>query len=356
MIAELIDERAAEERARSLLAKASAEFETKPFIPNRFLTQGDAQTLGGYLWPTRFRLRDLAGDEERFFEVEPGSLVLARCRWQPQRHDHPTLVMWHGLEGSSGSAYMLATADKAFTRGFNVVRVNIRNCGGTEHLTPTLYHGGLSSDLRVVIEELIARDKLSRLVIAGFSLGGNMVLKLAGEYGDNPPPEIKAVGAVSPSIDLHAGRDMVNQRRNLLYTRDFLFSLKRRIRFKEKLYPSLYDTTDLNLIRTIEQFDDRFVAPVFGFDGVNDYYTKASSRPYISQIRIPTLIIHAKDDPFVPYEPITDPSISANPFVLVLATERGGHVAFVATNSLDEDRFWAENRLVEFCEMADSYK
>jgi predicted alpha/beta-fold hydrolase len=257
--------------------------------------------------------------------------------------------MWHGLEGSATSAYMLSTADKAFARGFNVVRMNTRNCGGTEHLTPTLYHGGLTTDLRVVIEQLIVDDGLSRIVIAGFSLGGNMVLKLAGEYGDSPPPEIKAIGAVSPSIDLSAGRDFLNLRRNLVYQKNFLLYLKRRLRRKERLYPGSYDVAGLNRVRSIEQFDDRFVAPAFGFDGVDDYYRKASSRPYIGRIRIPTLIIHAKDDPFIPFEPLTDPSIAANPFVLVMATEKGGHVAFVSANLDDEDRFWAENRLVEFC-------
>ena len=352
MTAALIDDRAAEERVHPLLAKVAAEFETKPFVPHPLFKQGDTQTLGGYLWPARFGLRDPTGDEERFFEVEPGSRVLARCRWQPDRLEHPTLVMWHGLEGSTRSAYMLTTAAKAFASGFNVVRVNVRNCGGTEHLTPTLYHGGLSDDLRVVIEELITRDKLSRIIIAGFSLGGNMVLKLAGEYGEDPPPEIIAVGAISPSIDLNAGRDVLNQRRNLLYQQDFLFHLKRRLRLKQKLYPGLYETTNLNRIRSIEQFDDRFVAPAFGFEGVEDYYTRASSRPYIARIRIPTLIIHAEDDPFVPYAPLTDPSIAANPFVLVIGTQRGGHVAFVSANPVGEDRFWAENRLVDFCEMA----
>jgi uncharacterized protein len=350
MIAEL-DERVAEERARSLLAKVAAALETRTFIPHRLFRHGDAQTLGGHFWPSRFLLRDETGDEARFFEVEPGSQVLARCRWQPNRTNCPTLVIWHGLEGSTSSAYMLTTATKVFRRGFNVVRVNVRNCGQTEHLTPTLYHGGLTHDLRVVIEELI-KDGLSRIVIAGFSLGGNMVLKLAGEYGDSPPPEIEAVGAVSPSIDLSAGRYLVNLRRNFLYQKDFLFFLKRRLRLKQKLYPDLYDITDLNSIRTIEQFDDRFVAPAFGFEGVDDYYAKASSRPYIGRIRIPTLIIHAQDDPFVPFEPLTDPSISANPFVLMVGTEKGGHVAFVSENAEDEDRFWAENRLADFCEMA----
>jgi predicted alpha/beta-fold hydrolase len=350
MIAEL-EEQAATERARSLLAKISAAFETRAFTPHRLFRHGDTQTLGAYLWPRRYRLRDQTGDEERLFEVEPGSQVLARCRWQPDPGNSPTLVMWHGLEGSAGSAYMLTTANKVFRRGFNVVRVNVRNCGQTEHLTPTLYHGGLTNDLRVVLKELIG-DGHSRIVIAGFSLGGNMVLKLAGEYGDSPPAEIKAVGAVSPSIDLSAGRYLLNLRRNLLYQKDFLFFLKRRLRLKQKLYPDLYDVSELNSVHTIEQFDDRFVAPAFGFKGVDDYYARASSRPYIGRIRIPTLILHAKDDPFVPFEPLTDPSISANPFVLVVATEKGGHVAFVSSNPDDEDRFWAENRLADFCEMA----
>ncbi len=348
MIAELLDERA-EERARSLLTKVAAEFESNPFIPYRWLRKGDSQTLGGYL--VRARMRDLTADEERLFEVEPGSQVLARCRWQTDRTQHPTLVLWHGLEGSSGSAYMLTTAERVFQRGFNVVRMNVRNCGGTEHLTPTLYHGGLTSDLRVVLEQLIS-DGLSRIVVIGFSLGGNMVLKFAGEYGNTPPPEIKAIGAVSPSIDLSAGRDLLNRRRNLVYQRDFLFYLKRRIKRKERLYPDLYDTSGLYRIRSIEQFDDRFVAPNFGFDGVDDYYRKASSRPYIGRIRIPTLIIHAKDDPFVPFEPLTDPSIAANPFVLLMVTEQGGHVAFFSAHPNRNNRFWAESRLVEFCQLA----
>src|SRR6266481_6556653 len=205
----------------SLLKRIAAEFESKPFIPHRLLKQGDAQTLGAYLWPRRFRLRDHTGDEERLFEVEPGSQVLAHCRWQPDRGSRPTLVMWHGMEGSTASAYMLTTADKAFRAGFNVVRVNFRNCGGTEHLSPTLYHGGLTGDLRVVIDELIARDGLARIFIAGFSLGGNMVLKLAGEYGDNPPAEVKAVCTVSPSIDMRASCDLLMRRRNWIYQQDF---------------------------------------------------------------------------------------------------------------------------------------
>lgn len=328
------------------LTKLAHEFKTRTFVPHRILRQGDAQTIGAYLWPRRFRLRDHTGDEERLFQVEPESQILARCRWQPKPKEHPTLVMWHGMEGSTASAYMLTTADKAFRAGFNVVRVNFRNCGGTEHLSPTLYHGGLSGDLRVVIAELIEQDQLSQLFIAGFSLGGNMVLKLAGEYGEDPPPEVRAVCAVSPSIDLRASTNLMAQRRNWIYQQDFLRRLKNRIKVKEKLFPDRYDSRGLRGVRSVEQFDNLYVAPAFGFADANDYYAKASSLPYISRIRIPTLIIHAEDDPFIPFEPMRDPSIAANPYVLLLATKHGGHVAFVSASA--DERFWAESCLVEF--------
>lgn len=350
MIADLADARTSQQRLRSLLAHVAADFNNKPFTPSRFLKQGDAQTLGAYLWPMRLRLRDLAGAQERLFEVAPASQVVALCRWQADRTQHPTLVMWHGLEGSATSPYMMATGAKAFSRGFNVVRVNVRNCGGTEHLTPTLYHGGLSEDLRVVIEELIDRDRLSRIVVAGFSLGGNMALKFAGEFGEGPPEQLKAIAAISPSIDLRATFDLLSRPRNAVYHRNFLHYLKRRLKLKKKLFPELYDIRELRSIRSMQQFDDRFIAPAFGFAGVHDYYAKASALPFIGRIRVPTLIIHAADDPFIPVAPLLEPSIKSNPYVLVVTPASGGHVAFVGTSSPSEDRFWAENRVVDFAE------
>ena len=333
----------------ALLHQIDLDFKFRPFVPHRVFKQGDAQTIAVHLWPGRVSARENTRDEAWLFRVEPHSQVLAYCRWQFDRLEHPTLVMWHGMEGSTASAYMLTTADKAFRAGFNVVRVNFRNCGGTEQLSPTLYHGGLTADLRVVIDELIARDGLARIFIAGFSLGGNMVLKLAGEYGDQPPPEVKAICAVSPSINLRASTDLLQRRRNWIYRQDFLRRLRHRIRVKEKLFPDLYDATGLNRIRSVPEFDNRYIAPMFGFEDANDYYARASSLPLIRRIRIPTLMIHSQDDPFIPFRPLRDPSIAANPFVLLIAPEHGGHVAFMSAKSGNEDRFWAENRLVEFC-------
>lgn len=348
MIADLTDEQISPRRVSSLLARATAEIHAKPFVPHRLITKGDAQTIGAFLWPARLRLRDETEDENRLFAVAPDTQVLARCRWQPDRMAHPTLVMWHGIEGSIASSYMLTTAAKAFQRGFNVVRVNIRNCGGTEHLTPTLYHGGMTEDLRAVLDELINEDRLSRILIAGFSLGGNKVLKLAGEYGDQPPSELKGVCAISPSINLRAGCDLLMQSRNWIYHQDFLFYLKRRIKAKQRLFPDLYDTTGLQSIRTIEQYDARYIAPAFGFANVNDYYAKASALPVMGRIRVPTLVIHAADDPFIPVAPVRAAAATDNPNILVVVTDRGGHVAFVSADSEGEDRFWAENRLVDF--------
>jgi len=332
-----------------LLDRVAADFKSKPFVPPPVLTHGDLQTLGAYFWPGRYKPQDTTGDEERLFEVEPGSRVLARCRWQVNRTDHATLVMWHGMEGSTESAYMLATAKKAYRAGFNVVRVNVRNCGGTDDLSPTLYHAGLTNDLRVIIDELIRIDQLSRIMVAGFSLGGNMALKLAGEYGDEPLAEVKAICAVSPSVDLRTSTTRMARRRNWLYQQSFLKRLKMRIRKKAELFPGSYDASHLRQIKSVEQFDNCYVAPAFGFADANDYYAQASALRFIARIRIPTLIIHAQDDPFIPFAPLLDPSVAANPYVMLVAPKVGGHVAFLSAGSADEDRFWAENRLIDFC-------
>ena len=337
---------------QNLLARVAAAFATKPFKPHPAFKGGDAQTLAAYAWPRRYRFPRPPQDEERLFETEPGVRVLGHCRWQKDRRRHATIVIWHGMEGSTSSIYMLGTAEKAFRAGFNVVRMNFRNCGGTEHLAPTLYHGGLSDDLRAVVNELIESEALERIFLLGFSLGGNMVLKLAGEYGDNAPPEVVAIGVVSPSVDLQASAELILSRRNWLYHKQFLFSLKNRIRLKQKLFPELYDLSRLRRIRNLREFDDEFTSRAGGFLNVSDYYHCASSIRVIENIRIPTLIIHAEDDPFIPFDPLRHPVFAENPYIMLVATERGGHVAFISSRT-DEDRFWAGNRAVEFFQLAD---
>ncbi|MGH9967037.1 MAG: YheT family hydrolase [Pyrinomonadaceae bacterium] len=341
---------------RTFLSRAQQIFECQPFRPHPLFTSGHAQTLAGFAWPRRLQPQSYQ-DEERLFQVAPDTQVLAHCRWQPAPGDHPTVVIWHGMEGSTSSVYMIATAEKAFRAGFNVVRVNLRNCGGTEHLTPTLYHGGISDDLRAVVTELIERDGLKRLFLVGFSLGGNLVLKLAGEYDESPPNEVLAVCAISPSFDLSASAESIRGRSNWIYQRDFLRRLKKRIDLKGKLYPELYDTSEVHLVRSVREFDERFTAVAHGFLNAADYYYKASAIRVVDRIRLPTLIIHAQDDPLIPFAPLSDPLVTENPYILLLAPERGGHVAFISAKPgvPDTDRFWAENRVVEFCKLANDY-
>jgi hypothetical protein len=343
-------ESAQHHRRRSLESIADA-LRAKVFSPHSLFRSGHAQTLIAFAWPRRLRgSRSLREDEARLFEVEPGVRLLAHCRWQTgDRRAHPTLLLVHGLEGSSESIYMLSTALKAFRAGFNVLRLNLRTCGDTLHLTSKLYHSGLSQDLRAVLLNLIAQDELPAIFVGGFSLGGNLSLKLAGELGEEAPAALKGVCAVSPSIDLAASAAAIERRSNWVYQRKFIRSLKRRMRQAAQLYPERFDAGELKFVRTIRDFDSRYTAPHGGFRDAADYYARSSSLPLIARIRTPTLIIHAEDDPFIPFESLRHPSVSANPDVILLAPARGGHVGFVGGQTSGEDRFWAENRLVEFC-------
>lgn len=336
------------------LTEVASALAAKPFRPHPLFRNKHAQTFMAYAWPRRFRLRELRGDAARLFEVEPGVRVLVHCRWQAGgdlRRSHPTLLLVHGLEGSSTSVYMPSTAQKAFRAGFNVLRLNLRSCGGTEHLAPTLYNSSMSHDLRAVIDELIERDQLPHIYLAGFSLGGNMSLKMAGEMGAGVPPELRGVCAISPAIDLSACAAAIERRSNWVYQKNFVVGLKRKMRDAERLYPDRYDAGKVGFVRTLRDFDTHYTAVHGGFRDVDDYYTRASSLPLLKDIRLPTLIIHAQDDPFVPFDSFRHPSIKDNPFIILLAPPQGGHVAFVGEQPDGEDRFWAENRLVEFCQL-----
>ena len=320
-----------------------------PFVPPPKLRNAHAQTLAGTLIPRRFKAV-IENSAPRYFDTAPGVQVLAHCSWQKDRA-RPTLVILHGMEGSTESRYMLGTAEKALGAGFNAIRVNTRNCGGTEHLTATLYHAGLTDDLRQIIVELSERDGLGELYIAGFSLGGNVVLKLAGEYGGAAPRQLKGVIAVSPSIDLNASADAIEMRSNIIYNLRFVWSLRTRMRRKARLFPERYDESRLRGVWSIRKFDDVYTAPHSGFGDVANYYARASSLQFINRIAVPTLIVHAKDDPFIPFESFRHPDIEANPNVALLSPEQGGHVGFISADREGEDRFWAEAMAVEFLKL-----
>jgi len=253
-----------------------------------------------YAWARRRAFAALPAAEPRFFDVAPDARVLAHCNWQPDRRSAPTLLALHGLEGSSEAHYMRGLAEKAFAAGFNVVRLNQRNCGGTEHLSRGLYHSGLTADPLFVLNELKDRDGLSRFVVAGYSLGGNITMKLAGELGASLMPEVKAFAAVSPVIELEDCMQSIERRENRIYEWNFCRNLQGRMRRKEKHFPGIFNLAGLWKVWSIRTFDDRYTAPHHGYNGANDYYRRASAMRVIDKVARPALILSAADDPFVP--------------------------------------------------------
>jgi predicted alpha/beta-fold hydrolase len=316
------------------------------FEPHPLLRNSHVMTVAGALLPRS--TPELRRTEARLFEVEAGTRLLARCHWQPEPSSSPTLALVHGLEGSSESTYMRTLAMKAFAAGFNVVRINQRNCGGSELLTATLYNSGLSADFRAVLFELIERDKLPQIVFVGYSMGGNLVLKMAGELGAAAPRELRAIGAVCPTLDLAACVDAIARRENWFYQWHFVRHLKSRMRRKARLFPGQFKLDGMKHVRTVREFDEAITAPCCGYRNAADYYEKASAMRVVRRIAVPTLIITSKDDPVVPFESFGALEIAGNPQIEVAATEFGGHCAFISRLS-GVERYWAEARLVEFC-------
>ena len=205
-----------------------------PFVPRRYLRNRHAMTLAGNFLR---RKNNLPAPEECLYRVDADTQVLCHCHWHADAERRATVIIVHGLEGSSLSQYVIGNSAKAWDAGMNVVRMNMRTCGGTGKLTPTLYHSGLSSDVGAVLRTVIEQRKISRVGLIGYSMGGNLVLKLAGELGADAPAELKAVAAVSPAADLAASADAMHVGGNRIYEWKFLVSLMRTYERKRKLFP-----------------------------------------------------------------------------------------------------------------------
>jgi predicted alpha/beta-fold hydrolase len=317
----------------------------KTFEPHPLLRNPHAQTLAATFLPRRFPR--LPPGVSREFETEPGTRIRGECHWQATPRERPTLVLVHGLEGSCESGYMLGLAERAFAAGWNAVRLNQRNCGGTEALTPTLYNSGLSGDYRAVLNELIERDTLARIFCAGYSMGGNLVLKMAGELAGAAPPQLRGVAGVCATIDLAECADALALPGNFIYEEHFVRSLKKRMRRKAALFPGRFDLGPLAHVRTVREFDDVITARYCGFRDAEDYYSRSSALRVAAGIRVPTLIVTAQDDPFVPFASFSDSAVTKNANIRVIAPEHGGHCAFISRYAGDA-RFWAEACVMDF--------
>ncbi|MFZ0479997.1 MAG: alpha/beta fold hydrolase [Terriglobales bacterium] len=340
-------------------------------MPRRFLRGGHVQTVASFLMRRQLHL---PAPEERLVEVAPGVQVLCHCHWQADRTSALTLIVVHGLEGSSDSQYARGIADKGLRAGMNVIRYNQRNCGGTEALAPVLYHSGLSGDIAAVARNVIARDGVSRLALVGFSMGGNLVLKLAGEWGTQAPPEFRAVAACCPALDLAVSADTLHEPRNRIYETYFLWALRRRMLRKVRLFPEHFDPKRLRGIRSLREFDDKITAYYCGFTGVDDYYDRASAAHVVGQIAVPALVLHSANDPFIRITRETRQKILANPNITFIEAADGGHCAFIGAlnagrvvrdgevdafgknvdasgknnGSGEDDGYWAESTIVNF--------
>ena len=293
-------------------------------------------------------------------EVAPGVEVLCHCHWQTDRANALTIIVVHGLEGSSESQYMLGITKKALAAGMNVIRYNQRNCGGTDALAPVLYHSGLSDDVAAVARKLIESDRLSRLALVGFSMGGNLVLKLAGEWGQQAPQPFRAVAACCPALDLAASADALHEPANRIYETYFLWALRRRMLQKTRLFPTHFDLARLRDIHSLREFDDRVTAYYCGFAGADDYYDRASAAHVVGRIAVPALVLHSANDPFIRITPETRRKILANQNITFVETEDGGHCAFIGVRNGTkpdgasqrdgerDDGYWAENEIVKF--------
>jgi predicted alpha/beta-fold hydrolase len=267
----------------------------------------------------------------------------------------PRLLVLHGLEGTIHSHYLRGTLALAAQRGWAVDILIFRGCNGEVNRTRRLYHSGETTDLDFVARRLAATEPERPLVVAGFSLGGNVLLKWLGEQGSAVPPQLRAAAAISVPFDLERGSRHIERGFSRLYTRHFLRSLRVKALAKLERFPELFDRAALNRARTLFDFDEAVTAPVHGFAGAHEYYTRSSSIHFLSDIRIPTLVLNARDDPFLPRSVLDDVRKVSEDTAFITAEfpEKGGHVGFVSGRFPHQAQFYAEDRLIDFlgCEV-----
>lgn len=277
--------------------------------------------------------------ERRLYRTEPDVQV---CVWT-QRPAQPRgdLVMVHGLEGSGDSGYIRSLSAAALASGFTANRFHMRTCGGTQALCKTLYHAGLTSDLLSVLRQLREEGR-PPVFLVGFSLGGNVVLKLAGELGPAAKELLRGVCAVSTPIDLAACARRIAQRDNVLYERRFVQRMRARL-----CATGRYELKDFQHLRSVQAIDDRITAPSFGFGDAANYYQTQSAIHFLHGIRVPALLLQSEDDTFVPFEVFRDPAVRSNPCIQVVATRYGGHLGFLERGP---HRFWVDRAIMNWIE------
>ncbi|HEY7817919.1 MAG TPA: alpha/beta fold hydrolase, partial [Vicinamibacteria bacterium] len=315
------------------------------FRPSPLLSGGHLQTIGGHL--LRFRVHWKLPVEEATIEAGDGARILVRASWQPER-ERPALLLLHGLEGCDRSPNVICLGMLAHRQGWHVVRMNLRGCGDSLPICPSLYNAGLTSDLLAVSRWVAAR--VPRFAITGFSLGGNLTLLTLSRERARLPGSLFAAAAICPPLDMSACASALEQPWNRLYQFQFVSSLNRSYRRRQRLRPDLYEPGRERGVSTVREFDSRITAFYGGYRDAEDYYQRVSPGPCLSGIDRGTLILAAADDPFIPAASVS--RWSGTDAVSIEIAEGGGHVGFVG-RSTAPGRFWAADRVLGFLESVD---
>ena len=303
-----------------------------PFHP--LFRNAHLETVAAHFWK---RPRAAQPVERRIVETEPGVGVLVESQRPPAAAGE--IVMVHGLEGSGAAGYIESLAAAAVGCGWAAHRFHMRSCGGTESLAPTLYHAGLTGDLAAVLRAL-RREGRPPAFVVGFSLGGNVAMKLAGELGEGAAELMRGVCGVSASLDLAACSWRIAARENRLYELRFVRKMRRRV-----LATGRYAAAELAGLDSLFDIDDRITAPSFGMGTAENYYRTQSAIGFVDRIRIPALLIQARNDTIVPWRIVEHPAVRGNPRIQVLLTEHGGHIGFLARGA---ERFWLDGTIMEW--------
>jgi len=313
--------------------------------PPFWLPNGHFQSI----YPSLFRvIRDVTYQRERIVTEDSDFLDLDwtySCE-QNQSGDAPLVILSHGLEGSSSSQYIRGMVRLLTVNGFDCLSWNFRSCGGEMNKTSRFYHSGATEDLDFVVQHAMAKG-YSEIHMIGFSLGGNLTLKYAGEQGELIHPAVKSAIVFSVPMNLKACSLEIIKPGNRVYMQRFLKTLKPKVQAKSVLFPEMISMRDYRHVHTLYDFDHIYTASIHGFESADDYYEKCSSMHFVGSIRIPTLIVHADNDPIVPYDSLPVDLIKTLDLVWLEKTSAGGHCGFRPA-SLSDGIYWSENRALAF--------
>ena len=331
--------------SRSLLVGFEQILERRSFVPPIWLREPHLQTLGASLVKRKYSWgwRD---SQQQFLDLSDGSRIMAVCIWQCS--SAPTMVAVHGMGGSSQSTYMQGLSHKAHREGWNAILLNLYN-QNRDLCRPKIFHAGASSEIGEIIQKLIDQYNLMEVFLVGASMGGNILLKFLGERGSQLPQEIRSAAVISPLVDLVTSARILESPSNFLFQRHFVKNLKKRIREQSTELDNFIDLKKMMNIRTVREYDQLVTVPLSGFCDVSEYYKTVSAQSYLKDVRVPTLLLHSKDDPLIPWKPFVLPEVRSNQSLIVKLTSTGGHLGFIEREKKrDVDRRWAENRVIDF--------